>query len=114
MTSKLASPKSCEGTASLPEASMVGMPAWAAPSLNEIAPTVHWMLVPVPQPAASSTAPLNANVSPALSSLREGRTCRTAGSPGELQSGLGAAVTAGGGVAAAVVAAIVAVRAGAV
>ena len=52
------------------------------------------------QPAASRTAPRNPKLSPALSSLREGRTCSTAGSPGELQSGLGAVAAAvGAGVA---------------
>ena len=80
---------------------MEGRPAWVWPSLKVIGPSVHWMMVPVPQPLESSTTPWNENASPSFTSLREGRTCRTAGSPGELQStrGPGGCVGVGAGAA---------------
>ena len=86
--------KSDVGSVSLPAASTAGVPAWACPSLNVTGPTLHWMGVPVGQPLASSTVAWNANESPSLSSLPDGRTSRRAGSPGVLQSAFGAAAAA--------------------
>src|SRR5580700_7812748 len=71
----------------------------ACPSRNCSAATVHWIVVPVGQPLASSTSARKPNESPARRSLREGRISSRAGLPGALQStlgGEGAAVTTGG------------------
>src|SRR5580698_5050305 len=92
--SKVASVKSEVGSVSLPVASTEGVPACACPSLNVTTPTLHWMGVAVGQPLASSTVAWNANESPSLSSFPDGRTSRRAGSPGVLQSALGAAAAA--------------------
>src|SRR5580704_14954395 len=54
------------------------------------------MGVPVRHPAASTTTARKPNAgSPTRRSFREGRTSRREGAPGELQSGLEAAVGAG-------------------